>query len=689
MSKILHIVSYLKKSLLFSLLGIACLLLFDSTFAVGEVQESLHKEIDAAIAKVKPALVRIFVVSTDYSEGREIKFEESGSGVIISKDGYIITNHHVAGHATRLVCTLANKEEVDAELIGTDPLADISIIKIKSNGKKEYPYAVFGDSSKAKVGDDVLAMGSPLALSQSVTLGIISNTEMVMPKFLWPFERFKLDGEDVGSIVRWIGHDAAIYPGNSGGPLVNLKGEIIGINEIDLGLSGAIPGNLAKEVADELIKNKKVSRSWIGIEIQPQFKYANPKNGILISGTISNSPGAKAGFQSGDVLIKLDGKEVNARFDEEIPLFNRMVADIPIGKTIDAVVLRDGKEVNLKVTTMERAAIRPKEVELNQWGITVRNISLLAAKEMKRKDQNGVLVTSIRPGGPAGESKPIIDERDIIVKVNGEPINNVKDLTALTEKVTQGKREPTPVIVEYDRKSEKYLTVVKVGIKELEDPGLEVKKAWLPVAMQVITRDMAEQLGIPDQTGVRVTQVYPNSTAEKAGLKVGDLIVGLDGEKIAASQPEDYEVLPTMIRQYKVGATAGLTILRGKDQLKIPVELVRAPKLEREMKKYKDENFEFTVRDVAFLDKAEEEWKEDQSGVIATEVKEGGWAALGHLAVDDLILEVNNQKITDVLSLEKQMKQISSDKPKSVIIKALRGIHTVFIELEPTWDKTK
>ncbi|PYJ02812.1 MAG: hypothetical protein DME25_15050, partial [Verrucomicrobia bacterium] len=218
-----------------------------------------------------------------------------GSGVIISQEGHLITNHHVAGHGTRFFCTLANREDLEAELVGTDPLTDIAVIKLKPGTATVFPVAVFGDSSQVRVGDHVLAMGSPMALSQSVTLGIISNNEMVMPRFFGPFGRMKLDGEDVGLLVRWFGHDAAIYGGNSGGPLVNLRGEIIGINEISLGLGGAIPGNLARSVAEQLIAKGKVQRSLLGIEVQPLFKHTRDTRGVLVSGVLPASPAAAAG----------------------------------------------------------------------------------------------------------------------------------------------------------------------------------------------------------------------------------------------------------------------------------------------------------------------------------------------------------------------------------------------------------
>ncbi|MDB6079821.1 MAG: hypothetical protein JWO82_3568, partial [Akkermansiaceae bacterium] len=182
-------------------------------------------DIQDAISKVYPALVRIYVVMEEGSDGRMRKMQGSGSGTIISAEGHVLTNHHVAGRGTRFVCTLSTREEVDATLIGTDALADLAIIKLDLSTRRlkgqPLPVAGFGDSDKLKVGDPVLAMGSPAGLSQSVTRGIVANTEMIVPR---NSNSMTLDGEQVGELVRWIGHDAVIYPGNSGGPLVNLAG---------------------------------------------------------------------------------------------------------------------------------------------------------------------------------------------------------------------------------------------------------------------------------------------------------------------------------------------------------------------------------------------------------------------------------------------------------------------------------
>jgi serine protease Do len=291
----------------------------------------------------------------------------------------------------------------------------------------------------------------------------------------------------------------------------------------------------------------------------------------------------------------------------------------------------------------------------------------------------------VRPGGPAGSAKPALSPDDVLVEVSGTPIKNLSDLIEVTRKLTHGATESTPVLATFERKVAKYLTVVKIGIEELKDPGLEVTKAWLPVETQVISRDIAQQLGQPNLKGFYVTQVYPGSNAEKAGLKVKDMILAVDDEKFTASGPEDYEELSTLIRQYKIGGTVKLAVQRDQTKIEVPVELARSPRLRREMQKYRNDQFEFTVRDMAFFDKADEQLKEEQRGVLVEEIKPGSWAELGSLYVDDVILEVNGQSVPDVSAFKAVIEKVSTAKPKFVVMKVLHGIHNRFVELEPDW----
>lgn len=228
------------------------------------------------------------------------------------------------------------------------------------------------------------------------------------------------------------------------------------------------------------------------------------------------------------------------------------------------------------------------------------------------------------------------------------------------------------------------LTVLEIGRPGLEDPGLETRKAWIPISVQVLTAPLAERLGLAGRTGVRITRVLDGSAAT-AGLRVGDIVTAVDGNPVEASQPSDEDLFATLIRQYKIGSTVQLVVVRDGKEQQVAVKLDQSPRLPREMKKYEDPNFEFRVRDVSFADQNEKSWKEGERGVLVEAVREGGWAALGQLADGDLLLEIDGVEVENVEAVQKLMQRAAETKAAAVVLRVRRGIRTLFVELQSGW----
>ena len=641
-----------------------------------------------SLSEVYKAIVRIEVISEKGSGGRMMKSRSTGSGVIINKEGIVITNHHVAGKATRLTCRLYNGEEIMADLVGADAMTDLAVLKLRLEERKNLTanlrVAKFGNSDEVKVGDICYAMGSPAGLSQSITRGIVSNLAMISP-----FRgSFRLDGENVGELVRWLGHDAIIFPGNSGGPLVDVNGRIIGINEVGIGsLGGAIPSNLAKKIADELTEYGFITRSWTGLECQPVFE--EQKKGIIIAGIIKDSPGEKAGFLPGDRIVKYNGHRVDAQIPEDLPLFNQLSSSVKPGKKIKIDGFRNGIKQTWHLSAQHREAAFSKEEELNSWGITVRNFTLMSSLEARRENSDGVQVHSVGRGGPSFSAKPAMMPGDVITMVKGESIRNVKELLDLTRKITRGKNKPVSTLVKFERNLAQYLTVIKIGPEPDENQPLEAWKPWLGISTQVLTKELSHALGLPSSTrGIRVAQVFPDTPAQDGGLQAGDLLFRVDGQIITASRPEDAEVFSNMIKQYKTDASISLSGEREGKPLDLNISLTKRPPPSNELPKLKDETFEFSLREISFADRVNARLSDNHAGIIVDNVEPAGWAALSGLRQGDFLLEIEKQPIKSIEEYKEMIeKQITAQKEK-IIFFVRRGIHTMYLEVQPDWDKS-
>ncbi|MFO0868012.1 MAG: DegQ family serine endoprotease [Pirellulales bacterium] len=352
--------------------------------------------------------------------------EGLGSGLIVSEDGYILTNNHVVAGADEVTVSLADDRQLPAKIVGTDRATDVALLKVDASGLVP---VVLGDSDTMEVGDWVLAIGSPLGFDQTVTAGIISAKERQV-------------GVTNGGYEDFLQTDAAINPGNSGGPLVNLRGEVIGINTAIASRSGgfsgigfAIPINLARSIMHQIRDSGKVTRGRIGAAIQDltedlarSFGY-DGREGALIDDVVPDSPAAKAGLKSGDIVTRYQGKPVKSSSH-----FRNAVAATPPNSQADLEVFRDGRRLQLKVTVAtltddDVAKMVPENGESESsedWGIAVQVLSPEIARRLNLKeDLAGVVVSEVAPGSAAARAR--LRPGDVITSVGGQPVRNVKE----------------------------------------------------------------------------------------------------------------------------------------------------------------------------------------------------------------------------------------------------------------------
>lgn len=393
-----------------------------------------------------------FPEAPEQAPNREMKRTSLGSGVIVTTDGYILTNNHVVEDADEINVTLHSFEEYKATIVGRDPKSDVALIKIEP--KADLPYVTFGDSDKLRVGEWVLAIGNPFGLQKTVTAGIVSAKGR------------SINNESYGNFIQT---DASINPGNSGGPLFNLEGEMVGVNTAifsrtggNIGIGFAIPVNMAKNVFAQLKEHGRVTRGWLGVMIQQvtpdlaeNFGLDRPI-GALVGQVVPDSPAEKAGLKAGDVIIEYNGKEVS-----QMSMLPAMVANTNVGEKAKLVFIREGKKQNLVV---EIGRLEDEEPVLadtetgtsKKLGITVQELTPKLAESLGIEELQGLIITDISSGSAAAEAG--ILRGDIILEINREKVENV----AQYKKALQAAEERKSILLLIKREQHTRFVVIEM-----------------------------------------------------------------------------------------------------------------------------------------------------------------------------------------------------------------------------------
>ncbi|AQT67714.1 putative periplasmic serine endoprotease DegP-like precursor [Anaerohalosphaera lusitana] len=404
-----------------------------------------RKIVQQAKDEVFPTVVYIKCIREDHTQGKKMSQEVGGSGVIISVDGEVLTNWHVVDKALEVRCLLYDGRAMDAEVLGTDKDADLALLKLDKGEDEQVPFANVGDSSKLREGDFVMAMGAPLGLSRSVSIGIISCTDRYLP--------------DDSQYSVWLQTDASISPGNSGGPLVNTDGEVVGINTLgvifggDMGFS--IPSNTVKMLVPQLREHGEVKWSWLGLQLQAlrDFEkdiYFDGDQGVIVAETDPESPARRAGLQPRDRIMSIAGRDVRCLTQEDLPAIRRTIGMLEKGEIVTLQYSRGGEIRTVELKPTDKGAVEGEELDCPRWDMTVKEINRFDKPDLYFYRNEGVFIYGVKYPGNARDAG--LRENDIILKIDGEKVKTLDDVSRIRKELVDKVDEKSKVVVSVLRK---------------------------------------------------------------------------------------------------------------------------------------------------------------------------------------------------------------------------------------------
>ena len=383
--------------------------------------EDFRAVIQRAQEKVFPALVFIKPIKQQLASGERTRRRIFGSGVIITPEGLVVTNSHVARDATDIKCVLYSREQLSAHVVGFDEHIDLALIQLElPEGHAVLPSVSLGDSDKLNEGQFVMALGSPFGFSRSISFGIISSTRRYLSS---------------GYYHLWLQTDAAINPGNSGGPLVNDEGAVIGINTLKASrgenIGFAIPSNTVREIVAHLIQHGRVIRSYSGLQFQPVKDFLRDTlldydTGVLVAGVDEGSPAAEAGLKSGDLILRCNDQPLYGIYLEDLPQIRSYFAFLQADQPVALLVQRGAQRLPIALTPAEKPSEMEEGLELEMWNCSMQQITQFRTPELAYFVPRGVYVLGTREPGNAHISG--LRAGDIVVQIDGETMYSLTDV---------------------------------------------------------------------------------------------------------------------------------------------------------------------------------------------------------------------------------------------------------------------
>lgn len=641
----------------------------------------------AARDAVLPYVVSILAVREDYQQGEARLSLSGGSGTVFTPEGHVLTNAHVTQQGRSFRVVFADGVERRARLVGEDPLSDVAVLALQTPGVA-FAHARFADPKDLEPGDTVLAMGSPRGYSQSLSMGVVNQPRRLLASLFddeADYEESLGPDQPTGRYYAWIQHDAPISPGNSGGPLVDLRGRIVGVNTRASLFGGdmafAIPGTEAERVARLLIAHGRVPRAELGLRLR-SLRGTGQSEGVLVVSVRPGSPAASAGIRAGDRILALDGRPYRAARPEDVPELQRALAELPVGRKVMLRLARGDRRFDAPVIPVEAGPERGTEGVLGAFAATGVELTPAMAARRGLDDPRGILLTGMRPGGAAATARPPLAVGDVLRAIDGRTVAELDAVPGCA-----GDANGMPLLVRVERNRSELLSLLSPApCVKLEMPQPELPRPWLGVEVQPVPAPLAARIGAGERAGYRVSRLYPGSAYAAAGGRLGDLVVAIGEEPLTVVNDTDVSRFEQRVRNADESMPLVLSVLRDGRPLRVEVPLAPAPLRADALRRARLERFGLRVREIGYFDRVERGLEAEQPGVVVEQVESGGPGGLAHLVAGDVILAVDDVAAEGIGALRRLLEASAGrGDGGAVALTVRRGRETRMVYLQRDW----